>query len=373
MKRAAVVGVVLIAAFVMTGGSASAGSTVRLCVPKAEERQVLTPKHGKCKRGYKLTSLGVEGPEGKAGKTGAEGRPGPEGKPGPDGKTGPEGKAGTTGFTSGELETLKGILPCIRSVKEGIGGKPTVQFSGCNVQIVNGDGHTESTNGEGNLVVGYDENVGKHEQTGSHNLILGEEQTFTSFGGLLAGDENRVTGAFASVSGGELNTASGERSSVSGGETNTASGERSSVSGGETNTASGEASSVSGGVNNTASGIVSSVSGGLSNTASGYRASVSGGGNNTASGERTSVSGGYENQATNLLASVSGGFSNFATRVGSSVSGGEANDANGDFSWIGGGFRNFIFFSGVAGENGLYASIFGGKENKTVKDYDAIP
>ena len=36
-------------------------------------------------------------------------------------------------------------------------------------------------------MIGYDKNEGKHEQTGSHNLILGEEQTFTSYGGVLAG------------------------------------------------------------------------------------------------------------------------------------------------------------------------------------------
>jgi hypothetical protein len=40
-----------------------------------------------------------------------------------------------------------------------------------NVQLVNGEGHTATTNGEGNLVLGYDENPG--EQTGSHDLVVG--------------------------------------------------------------------------------------------------------------------------------------------------------------------------------------------------------
>ena len=44
-----------------------------------------------------------------------------------------------------------------------------------------------AVNGEGNLVIGYDENIDKHEQTGSHNLILGAEQTFTGFGGMYRG------------------------------------------------------------------------------------------------------------------------------------------------------------------------------------------
>jgi hypothetical protein len=332
MKRAGAAGVVLIAAFVMTGGSASAGSAVKLCVPKAEERGVLTPKHGKCKRGYKLTSLGAEGKEGKAGKPGAEGRPGPEGKTGPGGKPGPEGKAGTTGFTSGELETLKGILPCIKSVKEGIGGKPTVQFHGCNVQIVNGEGTTESTNGEGNLVIGYDEAPG--EQSGSHNLVLGARQTFTSFGGIVAGQSNRVTAPFASVTGGEFNTASGEWSSVSGGELNTASGEWSSVSGGASNTASGKWGSISGGDGNTASGQSASVSGGERNLANGVIAWVGGGFENTAEGTAASLSGGDKNTASAAASSVSGGYENKAKGNGSSIFGGKGLTATTEFEAI---------------------------------------
>ena len=86
-----------------------------------------------------------------------------------------------------EAATLKGILPCIKSVSEGIDKKPTVQFHGCNVQIVNGEGKTNSTNGAGNLVIGYDENPDARPQTGSHDLILGQNQEFTSFGGIVAG------------------------------------------------------------------------------------------------------------------------------------------------------------------------------------------
>ncbi len=43
-----------------------------------------------------------------------------------------------------------------------------MQFSGVNVQVVSGAGETNAAvNGEGNLVIGYDENPGKHEQSGS--------------------------------------------------------------------------------------------------------------------------------------------------------------------------------------------------------------
>ena len=47
------------------------------------------------------------------------------------------------------------------------GGKPTIQISGANLQLVNGSGSTETLNGAGNLVIGYDEMPGT--QTGSHN------------------------------------------------------------------------------------------------------------------------------------------------------------------------------------------------------------
>jgi hypothetical protein len=294
---------------VFGASSAWAVGSVKLCVPKAEGASLVTPKHGKCKKGYKLMLLGAEGAEGKAG---AQGKAGAEGKQGSEGKTGPEGKAG---FTPEQAEQLKALLPYIKLVPSGIAGKPTVQFSGANVQVVNGAGKTASTNGEGNIVLGYDENAGKHEQTGSHDLILGQEQTFTStsYSGILAGELDTIGAPFASVLGGVVSTASGEFASVSGG------------------------------YKNTASGLEASVSGGAENTASGGEASVSGGARNTASEEESSVSGGDSNKASTAA------------------------------SWIGGGSKNEVFSNEIVGEEGLDAAIFGGKENKTAKDYEAIP
>ena len=93
-------------------------------------------------------------------------------------------------------------------VSSGVGSKPTVQLSAVNLQIINGEGKTATINGEGNLVIGYDESPGT--QTGSHNLMLGGEQTYTSYGGILDGFKNTISGPFASVIGGEANTASGK-------------------------------------------------------------------------------------------------------------------------------------------------------------------
>jgi hypothetical protein len=223
-----------------------------------------------------------------------------------------------------EQEELKALLKYVKVVPSGVASKPTVQVSGANVQIVSGAGKTNAAvNGEGNLVIGYDENPEKHEQTGSHDLILGEEQTFTSYGGLVAGEKNTVSGAFASVSGGGGNTASRFISSVSGGLGNTASGQWSSVSGGEANTASG--------------GIPGAawVGGGAKNTASGPNSSITAGANNEASGSFTSVTGGQQNTATSSS------------------------------SWAGGGFQNH--------SAGSFTAIFGGKELEAKNAYEALP
>jgi hypothetical protein len=190
------------------------------------------------------------------------------------------------------VSALESTLSKVSYTDSGLNGKPTLKISGANLQIVSGSGATDGTlNGEGNLIIGYDENCCGLDQSGSNNLVLGKNQTFTSYGGLIAGQSNTLAGPFADAFG-ELNTASGSDSSVSGGDSNIANGTDSSVSGGYSNTASGGDSSVSGGASNTASRGESSVSGGYGNTASGGTSSVSGGYSNTASGEDSSVLGG---------------------------------------------------------------------------------
>jgi hypothetical protein len=303
---AAVVGVAILGSLMFIAAPSWAAGGMKLCVPKAEGAGLVTPKHGECKKGYKLTLLGAEGAEGNAG---AQGNAGAEGKQGPEGKTGPEGKLGLTG---GELETLKSILPHMAYLASGIGGEPTVRFFGVNVQIVNGAGSTADVNGEGNLVIGYDENTGEHRggpgvQTGSHNLILGEEQAFTSYGGILAGSTNTVEAPSASVTGGQFNFATGRWASVSGGEGNVASDMWASISGGKGNKASAPFAWVSGGRRNTASSFGASISGGTENKASGEGSSISGGNGNTAGGFDASVSGGSANAASGLYSSIFGG------------------------------------------------------------------
>jgi hypothetical protein len=198
----------------------------------------------------------------------------------------------------GRVNALEHTLTHVSSVT-GNGGRPEVVITGANLRIVNGLRGTATANGLGNLVVGYNEprDSGHNERTGSHNVVVGIGHNFSGFGGLVAGRQNEIRGAFSSVSGGFDNTASGESASVSGGIFNRASGLSSSVSGGFDNTASGNAAAVSGGDGNTASGNAAAVSGGHGNTASAYTAAISGGEANTARGFAASVSGGRHHLA----------------------------------------------------------------------------
>ena len=135
----------------------------------------------------------------------------------------------------------------------GLAG-PHVIFTGVNLHVRSGAGQTDDANGLGNLIVGYDEMLASTEtsRTGSHNLVVGHGNKFTSFGGFVGGWGNYISSPFASVLDGSFNTASGGNSSVTGGENNKATESCSSVGGGQGNTASGLFSAVSGGQGQTA-------------------------------------------------------------------------------------------------------------------------
>ncbi len=176
-----------------------------------------------------------------------------------------------------EIIRLKALLAGITRTGNNL------NFDGMNVRIRNGLGATNGdpanpnspfsagaqVNGLGNLIVGYDEDsrISPSNKTGSHNVVIGNGHNYSSFGGLVAGDVNEISGPYSTVSGGAANVASGHSASVSGGGRNTASGEGASVSGGLFNSARDSQSSVSGGAENIADGDSSSVSGGFGRTA----------------------------------------------------------------------------------------------------------
>ena len=239
-------------------------------------------------------------------------------------------------------------------------------FTGVNVHVRDGSGDTDGTvNGLGNLIVGYNENrTSGSIKTGSHNLIVGANHNYMSYGGFVTGYENTISTSYASVSGGSYNTASGISSSVCGGFDNEASDNYASVSGGSYNLASGAYSSVCGGDNNTASNDASSVSGGRNNTASGNYASISGGQYNRASNNYDSISGGMDNDANGGHASVCGGRQNDATGAYSTVLGG------GDM-FAGGGNIAWANYSVVVGGRGNTAGNSGGTD-RTIGEASAV-
>jgi hypothetical protein len=196
--------------------------------------------------------------------------------------------SGRAAYDQGDLE--RRVAELEYKLEYVSGGSNEVVITGANLRIVNGLGNTETTNGLGNLIVGYNElRLGNDPRpdarTGSHNVVVGIQHNFSSFGGLVVGQRSEISGAFSSVSGGVSNIASGLWASVSGGANNTASNVFSWVSGGTFNTASANGASVSGGQANRATGVRASISGGNSNTASAFSSSVSGGFQRTAPGE----------------------------------------------------------------------------------------
>jgi Collagen triple helix repeat (20 copies) len=82
---------------------------------------------------------GREGPEGEPGEHGARGERGEIGSRGETGNRGEKGEAGLSLLSQSEQETLKSILPYIKFAPASAGGKPTIELSGANVQIVDGE------------------------------------------------------------------------------------------------------------------------------------------------------------------------------------------------------------------------------------------
>jgi len=283
-------------------------------------------------------------------------------------------------FKSANAEAMEARVAAIEDLLSNVyRDGNTLVFNGLNVQIVNGADATDSeANGLGNLIVGYNEERGdgSDDRSGSHNIVVGKQNNFSSWGGLVAGRSNTVSAPYACVSGGSENTASGESSSVSGGRYNTASGDGASVAGGggpdvdDGNTAFGHYSAVLGGTRNIAGDVLmeshdigsqATVSGGTDNAARGVAASVSGGCQNTAGGTCSSVGGGYQNRPNGMYSSVSGGGVNTASGMCSAVSGGRNNAASGEYSSVVGGGGELSSMGNRAFGN--YSAILGGQEN----------
>ena len=84
------------------------------------------------------------------------------------------------------------------------GSNETLRISGANLQIVNGEGSTGTVNGTGNLIVGYNRPVsgGESNRTGSHVIVCGDQNNYSSWGGFVSGTKNTITERFSNVLGG---------------------------------------------------------------------------------------------------------------------------------------------------------------------------
>jgi hypothetical protein len=127
-------------------------------------------------------------------------------------------------------------------------------FTGVNVRIVSGSGSTDDNVGSGgtltglgNLIIGYPPLNNAISHSGSHNVVLGDSNGYTSYGGLVAGQGNQIQGPYCTITGGTGNTARNYWASVNGGFSNVANGQGSVVNGGQQNSASESYATVSGG------------------------------------------------------------------------------------------------------------------------------
>jgi hypothetical protein len=154
--------------------------------------------------------------------------------------TGGQGQANLEGRVQaleGQVASLNATLAAVEaklahiSVEQGdINGVngPHLIIEGCNLHVRDGSSTTddddESLNGLGNLIVGYNEpsTFPEFGRNGSHNVVIGEQHEYSSYGGLVAGIRNQITGQASTVSSGIANVASGGGSSVSGGNDRTA-------------------------------------------------------------------------------------------------------------------------------------------------------
>jgi len=240
------------------------------------------------------------------------------------------------------IRNLEAALSNVRALNsvvtvEGVNGVRTVRLTGVNLQVVNGLSRTETINGAGNVIIGYDEPnsfttkpicsqarafngalikdeagclaaggvFSTQHKSGSHNLVLGTQNGYSSFGGIVGGRFNYINEIFASVLGGVDNRASGRFSAIVAGQGNLTQ-ESAAILGGIGNDALARNSSITGGIGNTATGENSSITGGERNTASGRTSTVSGGLLNSASGQGATVTGGRGNVAAGINASVQG-------------------------------------------------------------------
>lgn len=226
-------------------------------------------------------------------------------------------EAGGTTFDDEMIEKMEAFFELVEIVEvedpqDTDVSYKTIVFSECNIQLVNGleatNGYTDNVfstspsetdvNGLGNLIVGYNELRDSDDEedyrNGSHNIVLGNRQNYTSFAGLYAGGHNEGLAPFATLAGYLNHVDEGGRYGT--------------VIAGCKNHATERYSGVFGGRNNHADGGWSVVVGGGGRVAPDESTGDRGDGN-TASGEFSVVSGGRTREASQEAEWVAGSLS----------------------------------------------------------------
>lgn len=162
--------------------------------------------------GFFNVTIGATGPQGERGPTGDRG---PQGPPGAQGPPGPDVTAQIAA-----LQTLvAGLSTQVAALTTQVGALTTrlvavetklarvsvsgddITITGANLRVTSGSGSTDGpVNGLGNLIVGYNEVRGAGDnRTGSHNLVVGSRNNYTSYGGFVGGLQTGITAPFSTA------------------------------------------------------------------------------------------------------------------------------------------------------------------------------
>lgn len=171
----------------------------------------------------------------------------------------------TVTLLEGQLTDANNAIDALQTKTAALTATATdLYVQGVNLHVRSGSGTTDgAVNGLGNLIIGYNELAsGGSVRSGSHNLVMGRANGYSSYGSIINGTRNQVSAAYASVLSGEDNAATAAGAMVISGLQNTASFIRAVVVSGWRNTANGLDSAVLGGHLNATSASDSTVAGG---------------------------------------------------------------------------------------------------------------
>lgn len=246
-------------------------------------------------------------------------------------------------LTAEQIDILRHLS--IVQLDDGQGGTvKTLRISDLNVQIVNGLNSTETINGLGNLIIGYNElQISNNNRTGSHNLIAGSNNDYTNYASIVAGLNNVALSNYSAILSGTENTVNANGSCVVGGSENIVSPKpnngfpASIIVGGQwNNTTSDHCVIIGGGFN-----IIDGLSPGIN---SGRWSVIVGGGGVTATngnlmqGAMSVIVGGGKQLITDVVSSsiIVGGRENVITGTGCVISGGFQRNLSGLNDWAAG-------------------------------------